>query len=1333
MEGSGWTFQYSDGNYICLHSYIGRRVHSTRKINNFRPYPVGRLGKTKVININPVFLKDNPNEVSPLPNHSYCVKYSLKSHFINVRKQMDEEERKRVITELRTSVNHSAFSAETVNALVSTSVFFPKATMEKGVTMHHWRRMETANKVPIAVYNLTSADNKEDVHISCIRAPSKKIVAKYSNTPICHILLISKDHCVYIPDFQMYMKTVFRDKASNKNRQRCNYCFVLTQNENHLKSHLLKGHCFNTYTQPPNVNLPPPGTHIAHTMLRDSEVPDLQVILDTESGLLKPEDDDDAAIVNDPDMEEIYQYQFMGVDGKPVKNNKLIQKHKTISYGSLFLNNKGEDIGYTHHIENDISQTFIDKLITDISEKMSEIEKTKERTAYLTEKDERDFKAATHCLQCNTPFARLSSKGSKHRHHCHDTFATFEFKTRINKTTGKSFTERKVKTGNYIGACCRQCNIQMTSKRKRAVCYFHNGSSYDIPNLLSGMVSNSSRIKDIRILPKGAHSYYNVKYKTASFIDTCSFISAPLSELIALKTAKMDPSHPELTLPITVNRVKERFGEDVIQYLTRKQVYPYNLCKNKEQMKTVKEYPSKEEFYDILSETPITDEDYLHGEKVWDSIKPREPGNKSLLDLHEYYLMSDVCLLGDIWVGFCQMIMGDFNLHPGNFLTGPSLVYKAALKMGKTNIDLLDNHDMYQDFESMLRGGLVCLTKRLVKTNNVDMKEKYLKLLQDVFFCMLDYNALYAYMLTTAMPYSNFKYLQNPEQFENIEFLRKIDTSDDATTGYVVKCDITIPDHLRELYDDLPLGLINTDEINPSEYTRTINGTKGGQQKLVAAHVNLCEYSFDVKLLKFYIDIGVKVDKVHSVISFSQKPLFKEYIMHCIEKRMQHSDEPVLKTLYKLLCNALYGKTLQSDRKYNSHTKLYHASNVNPAISDPKFKGSRLIGKDVYGVTKNKSSITLKAPIFCGAIVLQRAKLQIYEYHYKFAKPSGASFPLEHIKTDPEYMELIMKSREHIESVNMIYTDTDSLGLEIVMKTKGWTHEDLFTKSFLSQHLDRSNFKVLDKNRAGRRGGSFGLLKSEIADDIVHEAIFLSPKCYSIKSIPRESSGGTSIPGNKKKRKATFKQAIKGCPLKAAERFLKHEDFQKILEMPQHKVKVTSNHIRYNKSVCCMVTEKDSKIPLSLFDNKRYWIDYNTSLGYGHPMSYSLGFKDGDIITTKGGYIKETESIVYRDVNISANADENVNDEDIIDPQFDEHYQEEDEPVEDDIDEDIIDPQFPEFYEEEDEANEQVILEELREMEIEENEENNVMLYTNKRSMPSDNDSFAKRLKISDM
>ena len=88
-----------------------------------------------------------------------------------------------------------------------------------------------------------------------------------------------------------------------------------------------------------------------------------------------------------------------------------------------------------------------------------------------------------------------------------------------------------------------------------------------------------------------------------------------------------------------------------------------------------------------------------------------------------------------------------------------------------------------------------------------------------------------------------------------------------------------------------------------------------------------------------------------------------------------------MKNLYKLLANALYGKTIQSDRKYNTFNKIVHKDNLNKDIADPKFKSATLVGKDAYHVKKNKSQITLGSPIYIGAIVLQKAKLKNYTFH----------------------------------------------------------------------------------------------------------------------------------------------------------------------------------------------------------------------------------------------------------------------------------------------------------------------------------------------------------------
>ena len=72
---------------------------------------------------------------------------------------------------------------------------------------------------------------------------------------------------------------------------------------------------------------------------------------------------------------------------------------------------------------------------------------------------------------------------------------------------------------------------------------------------------------------------------------------------------------------------------------------------------------------------------------------------------------------------------------------------------------------------------------------------------------------------------------------------------------------------------------------------------------------------------------GCELTDVHNVIQYSQKTFFKPYITHCINQRKRHHDSHVMKNLYKLLANALYGKTIQSDRNYNTYNKIVHKDN----------------------------------------------------------------------------------------------------------------------------------------------------------------------------------------------------------------------------------------------------------------------------------------------------------------------------------------------------------------------------------------------------------------------
>src|SRR3977135_3828750 len=67
------------------------------------------------------------------------------------------------------------------------------------------------------------------------------------------------------------------------------------------------------------------------------------------------------------------------------------------------------------------------------------------------------------------------------------------------------------------------------------------------------------------------------------------------------------------------------------------------------------------------------------------------------------------------------------------------------------------------------------------------------------------------------------------------------------------------------------------------------------------------------KLLKFYLKMGMRITKIHSVIKFKQTCIFKQYIDDNSARRQAATDD-FTKDLYKLLNNALYGKTMENIR-----------------------------------------------------------------------------------------------------------------------------------------------------------------------------------------------------------------------------------------------------------------------------------------------------------------------------------------------------------------------------------------------------------------------------------
>merc|ERR1712074_266731 len=102
-----------------------------------------------------------------------------------------------------------------------------------------------------------------------------------------------------------------------------------------------------------------------------------------------------------------------------------------------------------------------------------------------------------------------------------------------------------------------------------------------------------------------------------------------------------------------------------------------------------------------------------------------------------------------------------------------------------------------------------------------------------------------------------------------------------------------------------------------------------------------------------------------------------------------------------------------------------------------------------------------------------------------------------------------------------------------------------------------------------------------------------------------------------------YKSSLKGLPKRVALTHFTHEVYKDILHnTSEDQRKIGCKYIRHNKRLQTMVTLEQTKRPTSLKDSKRFYINAYYSVGYGHPLAYRLGYKTGEVLGYKGGFVE---------------------------------------------------------------------------------------------------------------
>ena len=86
--------------------------------------------------------------------------------------------------------------------------------------------------------------------------------------------------------------------------------------------------------------------------------------------------------------------------------------------------------------------------------------------------------------------------------------------------------------------------------------------------------------------------------------------------------------------------------------------YPYDYMDAEEKF-AEKRLPEREDFYSLLTDEDISDEEYGHAQKFWDTF-----GIENMCQYHDLYLKSDVLLLADVFQNLSRLLwFGSLSLY----------------------------------------------------------------------------------------------------------------------------------------------------------------------------------------------------------------------------------------------------------------------------------------------------------------------------------------------------------------------------------------------------------------------------------------------------------------------------------------------------------------------------------------------------------------------------------------------------------------------------------------------------------------------------------------------
>lgn len=701
--------------------------------------------------------------------------------------------------------------------------------------------------------------------------------------------------------------------------------------------------------------------------------------------------------------------------------------------------------------------------------------------------------------------------------------------------------------GLYRGALCSNCNLKHAVEDKFIPIYFHN-VNYDKNFFLEELAKYKN--DKLSVLPLNKEKYISFsqfmkvkvdgddgddgeKVLTAElrFLDTFRFLGSSLDVLV--KTLDKENLH----------HLKKHFpAQEDYELLSEKGFFPYSWldCEEKFEVTT---FPPKEAFFNDLSEENISDEDYNKAKRVFDHFHCENMGSYS-----DVYLVTDLLLLTDVYEQFRELAMSNYNLEVCKYFSIASYSWDAMLLITKVELELMTCAEQVEFIQKGIRGGITVVNQRYRKANNRDMKD-FNPNLPECDLRMYDANSLYPSCMVMNIPTKDFEFV-SPSNLKS-EYDMAMKATDDSSKGWIFEVTLSVPKEKHNFFNDYPLCAEN--KIPPG----------GKFKKLILDLERKTNYVIHYANLKQALSLGMRLEKVHRILKFTQSTWLKTYVELNTNLRIKATSK-FAKDFFKLVLNSVYGKSFENVLKHRNIKLVTRWAPegkklcAQTLIAKPNFHSISQFSDEFAAIEMKPLEIKLNRPIYIGFVVLEYSKYVMADFFYNYLR---------------------VKFADH--AISLEYTDTDCF----LIKVESANFYDMIrgdiAKYFDTSEMDES---ILQKyNLPSMNHKVLGMFKCETAGFPIIQFVALKAKCYAVE-----------IEGHEKN---YIKARCKGIAKAKIRKF----DVNSYLNVLKTKKSMTTTMKRITSKLLKVKTVQETKTSLSVGDDKRFSIPNSFStLAWGH-------------------------------------------------------------------------------------------------------------------------------------